>query len=123
MPPVGLSAVGHVAEGERQTEGEPVVEHVHGDAGLEAAGGDHQDAGDQAEGEAVEEDRRALAEPWASAKMSAGHHDGERRATQRSAQAAEGLRQVAAEGVLLAGGLERASAAAIDEQEVARGRR
>ena len=100
----GVQGRGHVAVGERQAEGEPVVEHVHRDAGLEAAGEDDEGAGDQPEREAVEEDRDALAEPVREPEE-------ERRDQHRHPgpveEPADGLGEVAAEQVLLPRCLER----------------
>ena len=50
----------HVAERQRQPEGQEVVQHVHRDRGLQPPGRDRQHAGDDAEGEAVDEHRRVL---------------------------------------------------------------
>ncbi|CAM3774509.1 hypothetical protein NOMA109596_10265 [Nocardioides marinus] len=87
---------------------------MHRDARLEPPGGQHQEARDEAEGEAVDEDRRVLRPVGQGEQQRRDHHRDE----SRGDQGADGLGEVAAERELLPRRLQRGEQHD-DEQEVA----
>ena len=72
LPPVGFSVEAMSPNARASPKASKLLSTCMRDAGLEPAGADDQDAGDQPEREPVEEHRDVLAEPCASAKRTAG---------------------------------------------------